>query len=105
MSSAIEVTPQKWSAITVLFDNGEYSVISGLYDGGASRALGERWNGADDSVGFPSMGGNPLWHVVPDFLEVPLLHGILNELLRNPSRGNREYAAAIIHELEAFLTV
>jgi hypothetical protein len=58
MPSALEVSPEKWSDITVLFDNGEYSVISGRYDGGDHRVLGERWNGGP-GPGFPSQGGHP----------------------------------------------
>jgi hypothetical protein len=62
--------------------------------------LGERWNGDDHCVGFPSQGANPTWHVAPDFLTVPLLHGLLDELVRKPSKDNRDYARAIIEELE-----
>jgi hypothetical protein len=96
MPSAIDVTPAKWSAPAVLFDNGDYSVISGLYDDGAHRVLGERWNGAAGALGFPNQGGNPIWHVVPDFLAIPLLHGILDELLNT---GTRTSVDAVIQEL------
>jgi hypothetical protein len=92
-------------SITVLFDNGEYSVISGLFDGESERALGERWNGEGVAPGFPNQGANPTWHVVSDFLAVPLLHGLLDELLRRPGEGNRRYAADIIIELERWRAV
>ncbi len=99
MPSAIEVRPAKWSNITVLFDNDEYSVISGNY-GQPYRSLGERWNGDGESKGFPNQGGNPIWHVVPEFLNISLLHGILDELLRVPSDSNKEYVNAVIEELK-----
>jgi hypothetical protein len=35
--------------------------------------------------GFPiDEKGRPTWHVVPEFLEVPLLHALLDELFKNP---------------------
>ncbi len=100
MPSALDVRPAKWDSIRVLFDNGEYSVISGLYDGGPGRVLGERWNGIGDAPGFPSQGANSTWYVVPDFLTAPLLHGLLDELVRHVSEGNRRYAAEVVSELE-----
>lgn len=84
MPNAMEVKPERWSQIWVLFDDGTYSVISGVYDKGR-RKLGERWNGESDSpLGFPNVSGHPVWHVVPRFLELPILHGILDELAKNP---------------------
>jgi hypothetical protein len=80
MPSAEDVRPRKWSDIRILFDEGSYSVISGIYDGGHHHVLGERWNGRGDKPGFPHQGGNPLWHVVPEFLAIPILHGLLDRL-------------------------
>ena len=100
MPSAIDVVPAKWSKCAVLFDNGEYSVISGIYEERPPRVLGERWNGVGEAPGFPSQGGNPTWHVVPEFLAVPLLHGILDELLRTPSEENHKHTSKLIAELE-----
>ena len=76
-------------------------VISGVYDG-SERTLGERWNGKKDSSspGFPSQGGNPIWHVVPQFLHGPILHGILDELAKRPVPESQEYAGAILRELK-----
>jgi hypothetical protein len=98
MPSAIEVTPEKWSDTTILFDNDEYSVIAGIYDRGDHRVLGERWNGESGKPGFPSQGGNPTYHVIPDFLKVPVLHGLLDELAKNP-RQSTEHSLAILREL------
>jgi len=96
MPSGHSVIPGRWSDTTVLFDNGWYSVISGRYDG--ERVIGERWNGEESAVGFPNQGGNPLWHVVPDFLALPVLHGLLDELGRNPSSVDHCYAQALSGE-------
>lgn len=98
MPSASEVTPGKWSDIRVLFDNGWYSVIAGEYEG--EYAMGERWNGDEGEPGFPSQGGHPLWHVVPDFLRPAVLAALRDELGRTDSADNRAQAAAVLRELE-----
>jgi len=100
MPQAVEVTPAKWSDPRVLFDNGRYSVVSGIYEDKDRRDLGERWNGKGDELGFPNSAGYPVWHVVPKFLAIPVLHGLLDELARKPSDRNDEYVGAILCELE-----
>ena len=80
-----QVRPQ-WSEIVILFDNGEYSVIAGRNEGGLG--LGERWNRHED---------DPVWHVVPEFLAIPMLHGLLDELARTPQ--GEERIVAILWEL------
>ena len=97
MPRAEDVKPGKWTNLTVLFDNGEYSIVSGEYEG--NSALGERWNGGDGELGFPNQGGNPLWHVVPDFLVVPLLHGLLDELARHQGECVVQQSEVILRAL------
>jgi hypothetical protein len=72
---ATQVVPKRWQldesyAIKVLYDDGEYSVIWGKYDN--VRALGTRWNGEGDN-GYPSLFGNPMWFVEPDFIAIAIL--------------------------------
>lgn len=78
MPSAEDVNPQKWSDLEVLFDNGDYSVVVGEFDG--DHALGIRWNGSENGLGFPNQRGNPIWHVAPEFLEEPILKAIYREM-------------------------
>jgi len=99
MPAAEEVRPHKWQNQTVLFDNGWYSVISGIYDGGNHSVLGERWNGGDDSLGFPNVSGYSIWHVVPDFLAIPVLEGLLDELAAHTIQRSAEYSERIVQEL------
>lgn len=96
---ASQVGQKRWSNKTTLFENAKYSVIAGNYEGdSARRALGERWNGEDDAaLGFPNVAGYPIWHVVPEFLEIPILHGLLDELARHPQSEDRE--RSILQEL------
>jgi hypothetical protein len=102
MPAASEVHPGKWSNIRVLFDNGWYSVIAGEYrdDDKYEPAFGERWNGKDDSLGFPNQAGHPIWHVIPRFLVAPILRGLLEELKRSPYPGSRAQTTAITRELQ-----
>jgi hypothetical protein len=84
MPSAMEVLSEKWLEVCVLFDNGTYSVIAGTF-GGEDR-LGERWNRSPDQhLGFPNVERRPEWHLVPRFLEIPILHGLLHEFAKNPT--------------------
>ncbi len=104
MPSAAEVSPEKWSRKVVLFDNGEYSVISGHYEADPRSVLGERWNGgADGSLGFPNVAGYPVWHVVPKFLEIPMLRGLLEELLKHPTSESGQHVADVLRDLEVRL--
>jgi hypothetical protein len=86
---AEKVTPEKWSEPLILFDNGSYSVIAGTQEG--KRKLGARWNNDTDSVvNLPIMSGyaaafDAIWHIIPSFLELPVLHGLVGELARDPS--------------------
>jgi hypothetical protein len=101
MPAAVAVRPEKWTEIRVLFDDGDYSVISGMYERGPRRSLGERWNGDDGSpIGFPNVAGYPIWHVVPSFLELYVLHGLLDALSAHPTTTSPEYVRAILDELQ-----
>jgi hypothetical protein len=99
MPAAEEVRPNKFQNLKVLFDNEWYSVISGTYDGGDQSVLGERWNGGEGSLGFPNVAGNPVWHVVPEFLAIPILEGLLDELAANPNPKSEEYSEKILQEI------
>jgi hypothetical protein len=85
-----EVRPGKWSDVLDLYDDGVYSVIWGRYKKNSYRVLGVRWNGKEGEVGYPNLGGNPLWYVEPDFLLRPVLLGIREKVERSPNLPNRE---------------
>jgi len=110
MPAAAEVRPEKWTNVTDLFDNGWYSLISGVYDeDDTQRVLGERWNGGEsDPQGFPKLFGHPVWHVVPRFLDIAILHALLDELAARPNAvpspdSLQRYRTAILGELEVRL--
>ena len=101
MTKAEDVKLGKWSSITVLFDNGWYSIISGLYDG--AESLGERWNGEGDDIGFPSTRGHAQWHVIPDFLLISVLQGALAEIKRVPYKGSNVHKKEIVGMLSKIM--
>jgi len=87
MPAPQDVKPQRWSELSVIFDRDGYSVAVGNFtndNGDCTPALGMRWNGAGDSLGFPNQAGNPILYVVPEFLVGPILHTILDESLFPP---------------------
>ncbi len=101
---AEEVTPKRWRNIRVLFDNGVYSVVAGIYrrktDETEGERLGERWNGQEGQLGFPNQAGKPIYHAVPAFLERPVLHGVLDELARRLEIPQRDqYMQRTLEEL------
>lgn len=93
MPSAKEVTPQKWTEIEVLFDDGSYSVISGIYND--QFCLGERWNGDKDSYGFPHQADKPIWHIVPSYFRLPILYKVLDLLGEEANLNKSRYEATL----------
>ncbi len=68
---------------------------------GTVPGLGERWNDSQAGQGFPVQGANPTWHDVPSFLEVPLLRGVLDELLRQPGQQEPETGLTAVQTAHA----
>ena len=84
-----KVRPSKWADVTLLYDDGDFSVITGRYDGGTTPAYGVRWNGDPknpDDIGYPNTFGHPGWFVLPTYLAEPMLHTLLSESLRCPAQ-------------------
>lgn len=87
MPKAVDVKPERWSNIIVLFDDGTYSAIWGNYDKSENRVLGVRWNGNETITnqslkGFPTSRGRPVWHVEVSFLTLPIIHKFLEEVVQ-----------------------
>ena len=63
-----------------MYDNGEFSIAYGKYDGGKELVIAMRWNGKGTGVGYPkSVSGAPRWMVVHDELKIPFLKSILGD--------------------------
>lgn len=104
MATPQDVKPQRWSNLTVLYDQDGYSVAVGEFKNDAGEgvpALGERWNGPGNSLGFPNQAGHPIWHVVPEFLVGPVLRAILDESLSPPDTGRDQRVRSTLASLIA----
>ena len=73
-----EVNTSNFELREVLYNNGEFSIAYGKYDGGKELVIAMRWNGKGAGVGYPkSASGEPRWMVVHDELKIPFLKSIL----------------------------
>jgi hypothetical protein len=100
--------PEEWSEPWMLFDNGKYLVIAGSYDG--ARKLGYRSQQEPDFLNVPNQAAyavarGTIWHIIPPFLEIPILHGLLDELFRKYGERSGDYSDAIVKELKNFHAV
>lgn len=82
MPAAIDVRPKDWSEITVLYDDGYYSIIWGRFRRRPFKNMGVRYNEGDNpgGIGYPSLGKYPLWYVEPPMLVEPILAGLQQKL-------------------------
>ncbi len=82
-----------------LFDQGGYQVISAVFKGDLrKRRLAQRCEGN------PTVGNCPTgWHIVPEFLEIPLLCALLDELWKNPREmTNANRRQLVLDEIKLF---
>lgn len=54
------VKPGKFQLHTITYNNGEFSVAYRKWENKETR-LAMRWNGEGEDIGYPSLGGNPMW--------------------------------------------
>ncbi|MBF0540376.1 MAG: hypothetical protein HQK91_02860 [Nitrospirae bacterium] len=83
MPSAKDANFTNWENFMILYDDSEYSVVWGKYDGADEYSLGERWNkGGETDLGFPNIFGKPIWHVIPEIFTDAILLEIERLLIR-----------------------
>jgi Family of unknown function (DUF6309) len=83
-----------------LFDEGGYTVIAAKFRGHPHVRLAQK---CEDSPAKP--GCRSGWHVVPEFLEIPLLHILLDELSKDPRHATEEGRArreSILKQIDFF---
>ncbi len=101
--NALDVRPAKWLQDPnylpkVLYDDGEYSVIWGKYEG--TPALGTRWNEGEDGVlGFPNRFGHAAWFVEPDFIATAIIQRLLTLAIDTKDLEYIDNLNFAIHEL------
>ena len=72
-----EVNTSNFELREVLYNNGEFSIAYGIYEGGKEPVIAMRWNGKGAGVGYPRKDKEPRWMVVHDELKIPFLKSIL----------------------------
>lgn len=84
----------------VIYNHNGFSIGIGAYIGSDTTVIAMRWNGDDDSVGFPYAGKNPLWfHITPE-----LTFCILTGLLHSNSMSSGDYLN-LLNYLEGFKNI
>ena len=95
---------KQWSGIQTLFDDGSYTVICGEYGDGPQRRLAQGCNGPLDQETYPRFAKG--WHLVPEFLEIPLLYALLDELYNDLNRQKnasvRDRREMVLGEIKNF---
>ncbi|MDR0472432.1 MAG: hypothetical protein LBH43_02005 [Treponema sp.] len=102
MPAGKEVRPLRWSNVIDLYDDGEFSAIWGEYqdeDGKKQPRLGIRWNKIGSVVGYPNLGDNPVWFVIPHKFTAMFLFDLYSKATGNNSfNGNLENILTALKE-------
>jgi hypothetical protein len=71
-----DVNPRNFKVLSVLYDDGSFSVARGVWEDGVER-LGMRWNGEGEDSGYPKTFGKPVWFVLPTSLSDPIARALM----------------------------
>ena len=64
----------KWTLTEVVFNNGDWAVAIGEWEG--DNSVGIRWNGTPFDAGFPARGQYGTWLILPDELADIVLEAV-----------------------------
>jgi len=70
------VNPSNFKVESVLFDNEEFSIAYGKWEGNIF-SIAMRWNGEGDDPGYPKLFSNPVWFLIDNDLKIPILKSLL----------------------------
>ena len=96
---ASEVHQVKFPVDHILYDDGEFSVAWGSYEGEKTKRLGMRWTGDSanpDDVGYPKQGRNSVWFMLAEELTV----GVATALV-GTSSADQKNVLRVLEELRA----
>jgi hypothetical protein len=72
-----EVNPNNFKVKNLLFDNDEFSIVLGVWEG-IENTLAMRWNGNNgEDKGYPKTFGNPMWFIIHDDLKQPIVQALM----------------------------
>ena len=78
------VTHSKFPVEEVIFNDGEFSIAYGEWNG-ERECIGMRWDGEGDDPGYPKLFSNPVWFVLPKELSIPILVTLIEKKGANNS--------------------
>ncbi|MCU0351851.1 MAG: hypothetical protein MUF43_13650 [Flavobacterium sp.] len=90
-----KVNHSKFKVQHILYNNTEFSIAYGQYEGG-QFCLAMRWNGSGNDPGYPKLFNNPVWFLVDNKLKLP----IIKSLLELDSSDNEALIKALENELK-----
>ena len=70
------VNPSNFKVESVLFDNEDFSIAYGKWEG-KQNSIAMRWNGYGDDPGYPKLFSNPVWFLISDDLKIPIIKSLL----------------------------
>lgn len=73
------VRPAKFPDPIVVFDDGDFAIAAGHWEGEPDLRLAVRWNDLPTPPGYPKLFGNPTWMMLPESKQVStaILSGLL----------------------------
>ena len=71
-----EVNHKKFKVEHVLYNNNEFSIAYGQYEGG-DFILAMRWNGTKSDPGYPKLFNYPVWFLIDKRLSLPIIKSLL----------------------------
>jgi hypothetical protein len=102
MPPGSHVRPKRWTQVTDLYDDGQYSAIWGLYEDDDKvlrpKRVAGRWNGDSMGIGYPNRFGTPQWYVEPEFLRMAILQELERRVQLDEYPGDRALHLANIRE-------
>ncbi|MBV5327518.1 MAG: hypothetical protein JZU65_07750 [Chlorobium sp.] len=73
-----KVNPGSFKVKTIIYNDGDFSVALGFWDGVKIPRLAMRWNGDDyGDQGYPKSHNHPMWFLIPDALKLPFIGALL----------------------------
>jgi len=74
-----EVNPNNYKVKSVLFDNGDFSVVIGTWEK-KDNVLAMRWNGDEnEDKGYPKTFGNPMWFIIHEDLKQSIIQALMSK--------------------------
>jgi hypothetical protein len=89
------VKHSKFKVEHILYDNEDFSIAYGQYEGG-KFCIAMRWNGAENDPGYPKLFKNPVWFLIDNKLKLP----IIKSLLELENSNNMLIIKSLENELE-----